>query len=107
MGVTGGHRPEPGVPAAPEQPQEHRFRLVVEGVTGHRAGGQHLSACSSGSGLEVGPWPDDDAVDDDAADDGPAEVDVFLALTVLDEAPEDDVEFADETLPDDEVTAGG
>ncbi len=51
----------------------------------------------------------DDALavgEEDAAEDGPAEADVFLALTVLDEAPEDDVDFADETLPDDYLALG-
>ncbi|MCB9536242.1 MAG: hypothetical protein H6704_08250 [Myxococcales bacterium] len=43
--------------------------------------------------------PDDEA-DDEAADD------VFLALTVLEDAPEDEVGFADDTLPDDYLALG-
>ncbi len=50
--------------------------------------------------LDVEP---DEAVEAlEANDDAPeASDDVFLALTVLEDAPEDDVEFADDTLPDD------
>lgn len=47
-----------------------------------------------------------DVVVDDAPDDAQGEDDVFLALTVLDDALEDDVEFADETLPDDYLALG-
>ncbi len=51
---------------------------------------------------EVVAAPDEAVEALEANDDAPeASDDVFLALTVLEDAPEDDVEFADDTLPDD------